>query len=145
MSGGWIRLRCRCGLGMDSFAGQRWDSVPVQMWVGGGLGPGAEVGGYEASPVVSDKRSPKRRCGRIGVSCTKLRCAHKWHVHETPSGRKTKVHRATIVLQVCPVDEALRPPSQALGKDSVAVCGRSKPCVALKRHLQRMAWRRRGS
>jgi hypothetical protein len=39
--------------------GQGIDSVQLQMWVGGGLGPGADVGRYEPSPVVSDERSPK--------------------------------------------------------------------------------------
>jgi hypothetical protein len=49
VGGGWIRLRCRCGLATDSFAVQRWardqlrpdadvgwgvDLVPVQMWAG---------------------------------------------------------------------------------------------------------------
>ncbi len=70
--------------------GQGINSVQLQMWVGGGLGPGADVGEYEPSPVVSDARSPQRRCGRIGVSRTKLRRAvHTEHVHETcsPSGR----------------------------------------------------------
>ena len=33
--------------------------VPVQMWVGGGVGLGAEVGGYEPSPAGRDERSPK--------------------------------------------------------------------------------------
>ena len=46
----WTLSQGRCGRGIDS--------VQLQMWVGGGLGPGAEVGGYEPSPVVSEERSP---------------------------------------------------------------------------------------
>ena len=38
--------------------GQGIDSVQLLMWAGGGLGPGADVGGYEPSPVVIDERSP---------------------------------------------------------------------------------------
>ena len=64
---GWTRSQGRGGRGIDSVQSQRW--------VGGGLGPGAEVGGYEPSPVVSDERSPKCTCSRIGASRTKLRCA----------------------------------------------------------------------
>ena len=81
---GSTRSSCRCGLGA-------------------GLGPGAEVGGYEPSPVVSDERSPKCSCGRIGVSYTQPRCAARiQHIHESCSqgGRKPKVHRTTIVPQV---------------------------------------------
>ena len=48
---GWTLSQCK--------GGQEIDSVQLQMLVGGGLGPGAEVGGYEPSPVVSDERSPK--------------------------------------------------------------------------------------
>ncbi len=98
------------------------------MWVGGGLGPGADVGGYEPSPVVSDERSPKRRCGLIGVSCTELRCAARTHsTYETcsPSGRKAKVHRATIVLQVCPMRHSVR--RRSARKDSTADCCLSQP------------------
>ena len=66
----WTRLRCRCGLGwtradvgwgwtLSQCKGGQWiDSVQLQVWVGGGLGPGADVGGYEPSPVVIDERSP---------------------------------------------------------------------------------------
>ena len=46
--------------------------VPVQMWVRGGVGPGANVGWYEPSPVVSDERSPKTQ---MRACRTKLRCA----------------------------------------------------------------------
>jgi len=46
----WTRSQGRGGQGIDS--------VQLQMWVGGGLGPGAEVGGYEPSPVMSEERSP---------------------------------------------------------------------------------------
>ena len=60
---GWTLSQGRCGPGMDSFAvhrgGQGIDSVQLQMWAGGGLGPGADVGGYKPCPVVSDERSPK--------------------------------------------------------------------------------------
>ena len=49
VGGGWIRLRCRCGLGMDSFA--------VQRWARDRLGPGADVGeGWNQS---------RCRCGRV--------------------------------------------------------------------------------
>ena len=61
---GWIRLRCRCGPGwtLSQCKGGQWiDSVQLQMWVGGGLGPGADVGGYGPSPVVIDERSPTMR------------------------------------------------------------------------------------
>jgi hypothetical protein len=107
VGGGRTLSRCRGGRGIDS--------VQLQMWVGGGggLGPGADVGGYEPSPVVSDERSPQCRCGLIEVSCTNaaLSCVHTQQVHETcsPSGRKTTVHRTTIVPRVW--------------NDSVAVCG----------------------
>ena len=46
----------------------RWHSLATQCmwlqhsacgWWGGGVGPGADVGGYEPSPVVSDELSPK--------------------------------------------------------------------------------------
>ena len=53
--------------GVDSFAVQRWamdrlsPAADVGGWVGGGgVGPGAEVGWYEPSPVVSDEHNPKR-------------------------------------------------------------------------------------
>ena len=50
----------------------------MQMWVGGGLGPGADVGGYEPSPVVSDERCPKAqmRANRGEPYQAALRCAH---------------------------------------------------------------------
>jgi hypothetical protein len=106
---GWTFSQCKGGQGIDS--------VQLQIWVGGGLGPGADVGGYEPSPVVSDERSPKMhmRAYRGELCQAALRCAHTQLVLETcslaPSGRKTRVHRrATIVPQVCP-DKALRPPS----------------------------------
>ncbi len=67
---GWTLSHCKGGQGIDS--------VELKIWVGGGLGPGADVGGYEPSPVVSNERSPKCTCGRIGVSRAKqqasLRC-----------------------------------------------------------------------
>ena len=89
VGGGWIRLRCRCGPGMDSFAVQRWArdrlspiaDVGGCVWAGGGLGPGAEVDRYAPSPVVSDERSPKCRSGLIGVSCTKLQWCHRSQHH----------------------------------------------------------------
>jgi hypothetical protein len=65
--GGGTQSSCRCGWGVEL--------VPVQMWVGGGVGPGADVGGYEPSPVVSDERCPKaqmRAKGRAVPSCAAL-------------------------------------------------------------------------
>ncbi len=54
--------------------------VPVQMWAGGGVGPGADAGGNESSPVVSDERSPKTQLrayrGEPYQAHTALRCAH---------------------------------------------------------------------
>jgi hypothetical protein len=77
----------------------------------GGQGIDSDVGGHDPSPVVSDERSPKCRCGRIGVSCTKLRCAARTHsMYDacSPSGRKIKVHRATTVPQACPTRHSVR-------------------------------------
>ena len=47
------------GVGGVGWVGWVGDSVQLQMWVAGGAGPGADVGGYEPSPVVSDERSPQ--------------------------------------------------------------------------------------
>ena len=65
----------------------------AQVWARDGLGCMADVGGdgLFRRAEVGDEHNPKRRCGRIGVSRTKLPCAaHTRHVHETcpPSGRK---------------------------------------------------------
>jgi hypothetical protein len=96
----WIRSRCRCGRGTDSFAVQRIDSVQLQMWVGGRLSPGADVGRCEPSPVVSDERSPKMQMRAYRGE--PYQAARTQHVHETcpPSGRKPKLHPATIEQQV---------------------------------------------
>jgi hypothetical protein len=60
IGGGWIRLRCRCGPGMDSFAGQKVGKGSTRStcrcgwrpqlsvaprWAGDGLSCGADVGG----------------------------------------------------------------------------------------------------
>ncbi len=80
----------RCRRGMDSVAVQMWAGDGLfrgakvgkgstqsrcRCGMGSGVGPGADVGGYEPSPAVSNGHNPKRRCGRIGASRTKLRCA----------------------------------------------------------------------
>ena len=67
---GWTLSQCRGGQGIDS--------VQLQMWVEGGLGPVAEVGGYEPSPVVSDERSPRTqmRAYRGEPYQAALRCAY---------------------------------------------------------------------
>jgi len=74
---------------------------------------------------------PKCRSALIGGELypAALRCAHTQQVHETcsPSGRTTTAHRATTVPQVCPVDEALRPPSQR----SEGFHGRLRPVAAV--------------
>ena len=100
---GWTLSQCRGGQGIDS--------VPVQMWVrggispgadvggGGGLGPGADVGGYEPSPVVSDERSPKCTCRRIGMSGTKLRCARTHSRCMRPACRAEERQQCNARLQ----------------------------------------------
>ena len=90
---GWTRSQGRGGRGIDS--------VQLQMWGEGGLGPVAEVGGYEPSPVVSDERSPKCRHGRIGVSRTKLRCAaHTQRTYMRPAHRAEEGRQCTARLMV---------------------------------------------
>jgi hypothetical protein len=81
--------------------GQGIDSVPVLMWVGGGLGPGADVGGNEPSPVVSE-RSPKTqmRAHRGEPFQAVLRCAHtalqRMPLPATAGGAMRRaVHRCT--------------------------------------------------
>jgi len=50
-------------------------------WVGGGVGPGADVGGYEPSPVVSDELSPKTQMRPYrGEPCQSTHCA-ALHTH----------------------------------------------------------------
>jgi hypothetical protein len=88
----WTRLRCRCGRGMDSLA--------VQRRARDRLGPGADVGGYEPSPVASDERSPKCRCGRIGASRTKPRCAaHPHRAEERPTVHRDYYSAAGVSTQ----------------------------------------------
>jgi len=68
----------------------RWHSLATQcMWLqhsacglsGGGVGPGADVGGYEPSPVVSDEHSPKTQMRAYeGEPCQSTHCA-ALHTH----------------------------------------------------------------
>jgi len=118
--------------------------VVAQVWARDGLGCMADVGGdgLFRRAEVGDEHNPKRRCGRIGVSRTKLPCAaHTRHVHETcaPSGRKP--NSAPRDYSAAGVStQQTRHSVAALGKDATADRGLPQPSVAPRRQPQRIVW-----
>ena len=95
----------------------------AQVWARDGLGCMADVGGdgLFRRAEVGDEHNPKRRCGRIGVSRTKLPCAaHTRHVHETcpPSGGKPNSAPRDYSAAGVSTQQTrhFRPPSQRSGR-----------------------------
>jgi hypothetical protein len=128
-----IALRHTCVAAQRQMS--RRAAVVAQMSARDGLGCMADVG---------DEHNPKRRCGRIGVSRTKLPCAaHKRHVHETcpPSGRKpNSAPRDYSAAGVSTQQTRHSVRRRSARKDSTADCGLPQPSVAPRRQPQRIVW-----